>query len=155
MRPTEIADESLDGDEWDIYPSPAISGTVVAPEKYDESIAYFLGTATARVPSLESRIGWGRAFRDLTFRKLKTQQWVSECIANGYQALTMSLDIDPDIRGGVPVLKGTGFTASQALAELADTSGVLELSMEFEIDPNVVKEMLNGLSLILQRPCHK
>jgi hypothetical protein len=49
-------------------------------------------------------------------------------------------------------LKGTGFTVAQALAELADGSGVVELAQRFDLDPETIKEMLNGLSLMLQRP---
>lgn len=85
----------------------------------------------------------------------RTQQWFMECTANGYATLSQSVDIDPEIRGGVPVLKGTGFTVAQALAELAELSGVTELSEEFGIDAEVVRGMLGGLSLIFQRPCRR
>ena len=66
----------------------------------------------------------GKAVRDVTDRRLKTARWVSDCIANGYDTLSVAVTIDPEVRGGVPVLKGTRFTAAQALAELAETSGV-------------------------------
>lgn len=146
-------DETLERDAWYGVHSPIADETAAG-----------LHTATplgsggiAKVPSLEERLNdqWGRAFRDLGDRRLKTQNWVAECVANGYQTLTTTLTIDPDIRGGVPVLKGTRFTAAQALAELAETSGVTEFADEFDVDADVVRDMLMGLSLILHRPCSK
>lgn len=108
-------------------------------------------------PELEVRLQdeWGKAFRDLAHRRLHTQQWFIECVANGYDTLTQSVVMDPNIRGGLAVLRGTGFTVSQALAELAETGGVTVFAEEFDIDPKVVMEMLGGLSLIFQRPCRQ
>jgi len=60
--------------------------------------------------------------------------------------------VDPDRRGGVPVLTGTGFTVSQTLVELADSSGVVEVADEFDLDADVIRKMLNGLSLLLGKP---
>jgi uncharacterized protein (DUF433 family) len=81
------------------------------------------------------------------------ETYIIECVANG--SLSQYIDIDPEIRGGVPVLHGTRFTVAQALAELAETSCLTEFSEEFDIDVEVVKNMLIGLSLIFQRPFSK
>jgi hypothetical protein len=104
-----------------------------------------------RIPPLEERLDttWARALRETADRRLRTERWVAECVANGYQTLSVSLTIDPEIRGGVPVLKGTRLTAAQALAEIAETAAVAEFANE----ETVVRDMLFGLSLILHRSC--
>jgi uncharacterized protein (DUF433 family) len=81
------------------------------------------------------------------------ETYIIECVAN--ESLSKSIDIDPEIRGGVPVLHGTRFTVSQALAELADTSCLTDFAENFDIDVEVVKNMLVGLSLLFQRPCDR
>jgi uncharacterized protein (DUF433 family) len=73
----------------------------------------------------------------------------------GYQKLQAISEINPGRRGGVPVLKGTSFTLSQVLAELSDSSGVEEVAQNFELDPAVIRQMLEGLSLVLMRPLNK
>lgn len=50
-------------------------------------------------------------------------EWYFQCNLIGYETLRKVAEINPRRRGGVPVLKGTRFTCSQALAELADSSG--------------------------------
>jgi uncharacterized protein (DUF433 family) len=134
-------------------------GVAVSPKRHTphhlgDAFLKPFGGAIELVPPLEMRLGeeWGKAFRHLADRKLLTQQWFAECVANGFDILSKSIDIDPEIRGGVPVLRGTRFTVAQALAELAELSGVTEFSEEFDIDPQVVKDMLDGLALVLQRP---
>jgi uncharacterized protein (DUF433 family) len=113
--------------------------------------------ALERTPPLDERMpwAWGRAVSVLFDRRLRTERWLAECVAAGFETLSVSITIDPDIRGGVPVMKGTRFTVAQALAELAETSGVTEFAEEFDIDPTVVRNMLGGLSLILHRSCTK
>ncbi len=82
-------------------------------------------------------------------------EWYFQCNLIGYETLRRVADINPRRRGGVPVLKGTRFTVSQALAELADSSGVSEVAQNFDVDANTIKEMLDGLSLVLMQPLHK
>jgi len=67
----------------------------------------------------------------------------------GNKILISAVEVDPRRRGGVPVLRGTRFTVAQTLAELSETSGVAEVADKFDLDPQTIKDMLNGLSLIL------
>lgn len=79
-------------------------------------------------------------------------EWYIECEVNGLRILEQSVDVDPDIRGGLPVLKGTGFTVAQTLAEIAEGPAADDLARRFNLVANDIREMLNGLSLVLQRP---
>ena len=66
--------------------------------------------------------------------------------------LSLSVDVDPDIRSGVPVLKGTRFPVSHLLAELADDQDVSEIADAWDLDSEVIKKVLRGLSISLDRP---
>lgn len=62
---------------------------------------------------------------------------------------------DPDIRGGRLVLLGTGFTIAQTLAELASSNGVEEVADEFDLDPEIIRKFLSGMSLLFERSWSK
>ena len=95
---------------------------------------------------------WAISLRPLSSRSM---EWYFECNFLGSEALREVAEVNTKRRGGVPVLKGTRFTLSQALAELADSSGAEEVARNFDIDVNIIKEMLEGLSLVLLRPMVK
>lgn len=82
-------------------------------------------------------------------------EWYFECILLGYDTLKEVVDINPKRRGGVPVLRGTRFTVSQTLAELANSSGVEEVAEQYHLDSQKVSDLLTGLSLIFMRPIEK
>ena len=94
--------------------------------------------------------------RDFYFSVARGQfllaRWFIECQAYGLEALGRVVEVDPERRGGVPVMRGTGFTVAQVLAELAETSGVDDVASSFSLDAADIREMINGLSLIMQRP---
>lgn len=82
----------------------------------------------------------------------RAERWVTECLTFGYQSLDNAVDVDPDIHGGVPVLHGTRFTVSQALAEIAETRGPADFAEDFGLDVESVRRLLVALSLVFQRP---
>jgi uncharacterized protein (DUF433 family) len=95
---------------------------------------------------------WARGLLHDTAINVRAVEWYVECALAGARLLRDSVVVDPDQRGGVPVLTGTGFTVSQTLVELADSSGVAEVADEFDLDADVIRKMLNGLSLLLEKP---
>jgi len=78
--------------------------------------------------------------------------WYVQCNLLGYSLLRGVLEINPKRHGGVPVLRGTRFTAAQILAELAENESVSTIADNYDLEPQHINEMLNGLSLILMRP---
>src|ERR1700733_7316069 len=83
---------------------------------------------------------------------LRTVEWYISHVRLGEDLLQHCVEIDPERRGVVPVLKGTGFTVSQTLAELAKSSGVNQVAVKFELEVDTIKGMLFGLSGLLKRP---
>jgi len=94
---------------------------------------------------------WARGLLHDT-ANVRAVEWYIECALAGRRLIRDSVVVDPDRRGGIPVLTGTGFTVSQTLVELADSSGVVEVADEFDLDADVIRKMLNGLSLLLGKP---
>jgi uncharacterized protein (DUF433 family) len=147
--PTELEERAWTSDVDAVTSSAAIPW-YEAPVHYKHS-----ANAMEMVPSLEVRVGreWARAIRPIDIRRHTTRAWFDACATHGYEVLTQTVDIDPNIRGGVPVLKGTGFTIAQAIAELADGDAVEGIATRFDLDAATMREMLFALALLFQRPC--
>ena len=96
---------------------------------------------------------WQMVIKSAGARSVRLEQWFSECVLWGHEALQNTVDIDPDRRGGIPVLKGTRFTVGQTLAELAESAGVPEVADRFDLDEDTIRELLFGLALLVERPC--
>jgi uncharacterized protein (DUF433 family) len=95
---------------------------------------------------------WLTFVKSVSIRNVRLEQWFAECALWGHEALQNSVEIDPNRRGGVPVLKGTRFTVAQTLAELADSSGVPEIANEFDLDEETIRQLLYGLALLAEKP---
>lgn len=74
-----------------------------------------------------------------------------QCQLHGLQTLNDTIEISPILRGGIPVLRGTRFTVSQLLAELANTCGPAEIAENFELDEEQIIAFLNGLALVTHK----
>jgi uncharacterized protein (DUF433 family) len=95
---------------------------------------------------------WRTLIKSASIRSFRREQWFSECVLWGDEALQKAVEIDPKRRGGIPVLKGTRFTVGQTLAELADSAGVAEVANRFDLDEATIRELLYGLALLAERP---
>lgn len=83
------------------------------------------------------------------------EEWYVQRVYNGIDSIKNCVEVDPARRGGVPVLRGTRVTAAEALAEIADSGAILEVAENFDLDPEALRGLLNGISLCLGRPYQK
>jgi uncharacterized protein (DUF433 family) len=92
-----------------------------------------------------------------SFRRthVHADEWFVQCAFYGSEQLKSCVDVDPEIRGGVPVLKGSRFTVSETLAELAESSAVEDIAENFDLNKSSIRDLLNGLSLLLNQPFPK
>lgn len=67
------------------------------------------------------------------------------------QLLKDSVEIDPERRGGYPVLAGTRFKASQLLAQIAEGDSIDDLEENLGLDRDVMQQFLRALSICLDR----
>jgi uncharacterized protein (DUF433 family) len=82
----------------------------------------------------------------------RAEEWYVQCVYYGVVSLHQCVEVDPHRRGGVPVLKGTRVTVAEALGELAESCGIGEVADNFDLDSENLKCLLNGLSLLVNRP---
>jgi uncharacterized protein (DUF433 family) len=77
--------------------------------------------------------------------------WLAERIRHATSTLRQVVNIDPDVRGGVPVLRGTRFTLAQLLAELAEGRSVSEIADAFRLNKEQIQQVLESLATYLDR----
>lgn len=70
-----------------------------------------------------------------------------ERVAFGKQLLAGAIEIDPQRRSGRPVLRGTGFTVAQVLAELIERTP-REIADNFNVPCKAIEDVLDGLSVL-------
>lgn len=85
-------------------------------------------------------------------RHVKYQSWLADRVNYATLLLCDSVEIDPDIRSGVPVLRGTRVPLSQALAEIAEGSSIVEIADDMEIDVSTIRGFIEGFSVWMDRP---
>jgi len=56
------------------------------------------------------------------------------------------IDVDPNMRGGLPVVRGTRFPLARVLAELAEGRTLHELAADMDLDGETVREVLRALA---------
>ena len=76
----------------------------------------------------------------LQFRLATSKSMLKECIA-----------VDPDIRGGVPVLRGTRISISQIFAEISGYPCIVEFAVEYDIDADIVRKLFEGMAIQFDR----
>jgi len=77
---------------------------------------------------------------------------ILERLRSALPMLAGSVEIDAEIRSGVPVLKNTRFPISHLFAEIANDSKISEIVEEWDLDISLIKQLLIGLSICLDRP---
>lgn len=79
-------------------------------------------------------------------------EWVTERMRCAVPTLQELVEVDPDKRGGVPVLKGTRITVAQLIAELAEDRTMSQIATAFRLDKEQIRRVLEGLSVYLDHP---
>lgn len=74
---------------------------------------------------------------------INEDSFLTHCVQKGL------IEIGPERCSGRPVLFGTRFTISQIFAELADKHPYTEIADDFDLDENLIKEILIELSSAL------
>jgi uncharacterized protein (DUF433 family) len=82
------------------------------------------------------------------------EEWLAERIRHATLTLRDVVAVDPDIRSGTPVLRGTRFTVAQLLAELAEDRSIADIAASFRLDREQIRQVLESLATYLDRPAH-
>lgn len=68
-----------------------------------------------------------------------------------YAAIDSFITVDPAIRSGKPVVKGTGFPVSCLLAELADGHTIHEIAEDLDLDMPALVGVLQTLDVLFNQ----
>ena len=80
------------------------------------------------------------------------QMWIADRMNYAVSLLSSSVELDSDIRSGVPVFRGTRVPVSQVLAEIAEGSTVDEVADDLDIDANAIRGFIECISVVIDRP---
>jgi len=97
------------------------------------------------------KIGDEFSFQFVGAELIDDEKWLALRLLVSATLLHESVVVDPDIRGGVPVLRGTRISLSQILIEISDGETVGGFADEYDIDDKMIKHFLEGLSIHLDR----
>lgn len=82
----------------------------------------------------------------------RNEEELAERLSIAVKLLDDSVEIDRDVRGGVPVVRGTRISVARILAEVADDHRLSEVADSLDIDVKVLTKIIEGLSIHLDRP---
>jgi uncharacterized protein (DUF433 family) len=86
---------------------------------------------------------------------LTTEQWFVEKLIRGLYLVHTSVDVDKDIRSGVPVIKDTRFPVARLLAELANGLTINAIADDYDLNVDTLASLLDGMASCLNRPLTK
>lgn len=69
----------------------------------------------------------------------------------GLRELSDVVEIHSEIRGGVPVLKGSRIPVAKILAELGEDMTLTEIAEDYNINIQQAKMFIEGLAILLDR----
>jgi uncharacterized protein (DUF433 family) len=82
----------------------------------------------------------------------RAEQWLIERTQHASRELGDCIELNPLKSGGVPVLKGTRISVAQVLAEIGEGQTADEVARDFDLDVEVIKKLVKGLAVYLDRP---
>ncbi len=79
-------------------------------------------------------------------------QWLTERTQHASRELSDCVELNPQKLGGVPVLKGSRISVGQILAEIGEGRTADQVAADFDLDAALVKRLVQGLAVCLDRP---
>jgi uncharacterized protein (DUF433 family) len=81
----------------------------------------------------------------------RAEQWMIERTQSASRELADCIELNPAKCGGVPVLKGTRISVAQILAEIGEGQSAVEVAQDYDLDAELVKRLVKGLAVYLDR----
>ena len=91
----------------------------------------------------------------IDYATLEESHWTAVRLWVSGIMLCECVTVDPEIRGGVPVLNGTRITIAQIIGEVADGRSIVELSEAFDLNETRLRSLFEGMAIQFDRPFSK
>jgi len=85
------------------------------------------------------------------FQPTQREQLFLKRLEYGLKELSSVVEIHNEIRGGMPVLKGTRIPIATILAELGEDTTITEIAEDYDINAQQIKVLIEGLAILLER----
>jgi uncharacterized protein (DUF433 family) len=83
---------------------------------------------------------------------LEQEHWLEDQSRRAMAVLGEYVEASPHKLGGVPLFRGTRFSISQFLTELADSDAVDQVADNFEVNKDFLRNFLHAFAVYLNRP---
>jgi uncharacterized protein (DUF433 family) len=80
------------------------------------------------------------------------QQWDRERITLAAQLYWENVDVDKEVRGGIPVVKNSRISVGQIFAGLATDQRLSEVADEWDLDPSVLIGIVDAVAIFFDLP---
>lgn len=80
------------------------------------------------------------------------EDWFFARFSQATYVLREQIDLDPEIMGGMPVLKGTRIPLARIFAEIADGLTIVAIAEDFDLEPEHLKGLMDGMACYFGRP---
>jgi len=137
--------------EWRLSHRRRVENTLPPTHHHD---AFALETCVeGKEPKMH---GWLRAEPKILHVSYSSEEeWLAERAKHALIMLRACVEVDPGKHGGIPVLRGTRFPVAQVFAEMSEGISIVELAADFDLDVEVLKQLLEALAINLDRPFAK
>lgn len=85
------------------------------------------------------------------FQSIRSEQQLQKRLEYGLRELSDVVEIHHEIRGGVPVLKGSRIPVAKILAEFGEDMTITEIAEDYNINIQQVRVFIEGLAILLDR----
>ncbi|HKI30582.1 MAG TPA: DUF433 domain-containing protein [Gemmataceae bacterium] len=82
-------------------------------------------------------------------------EWLVERAKYALLVIQDCVEVNPNKRGGVPVLRGTRFTVAQLFAEISEGRSLGDIAEDFDIDLVIIKKVMESFAIHFDRPFAK
>lgn len=82
---------------------------------------------------------------------ITSEQLVLKRLKYGLETLSDTVEVNDEIRGGIPVLKDSRIPIAKILAELGEDTTITEIAEDYELNVKQVKKVIESLAILLDR----
>jgi uncharacterized protein (DUF433 family) len=122
-------------------PSQAIATTLPAnPVPYKFAVQHFV-----------AHHDWLHGKEQFRKQLISDEEWAAERVRYATLVLRECVEVDPDKRGGIPVIRGTRLTVAEIIAELAEGKTIREISTRRTVEEDKLRKVLESLAIYMDR----